>query len=570
MKQLGRPLVQYLIITVVGLLAYSNTFQVPFIFDDQTSIVENPVITDLGRFLSGAGWAYNARRFLGYLSFALNYRFGGLNVMGYHAVNLAIHIFTACLVLSLVRLVLKAPVFGRRQENAAQSAGMQPTDLVALLAALLFVAHPIQTQAVTYVVQRLASLATLFYLLALVLYAKGRLVQLRGAAPQRGGAQGRGVLYFTAALLAGGCALATKEIAFTLPGAVLLLELCFFGSRRSSKALLIILGALLAIAAGIVLAAPQPLGELISDVSARLRLQTEMPRWHYFVTQCAVIVTYLRLLIFPAGQSLDYDYPVYTSLLQPRPLASFLLLLLLFLVALYLQLQDRRAAQAGALQRPERRLIAFGLFWFFLTLSIESSLIPIEDLIFEHRMYLPSVGAFIAVAGVAALAAPRAPRAVALASCLALFLLASITWNRNLIWGDAIVFWGDVVRKAPAKARAHLNLGVALEAKERSGEAVAAFNRALSLRPGYRQAYSNLGAAYNSLEAYDQAIAVLQEGLAQYPGDPDLCNNIGISFAAKGSPEIAVSFFEAAVRLAPEVEKYRINLAVARQEAAQR
>lgn len=565
MKQLARPLVQYLIIAVLGMLAYSNTFHVPFLFDDQTSIVENPVITDLGRFLSGDGLAYNARRVVGYFSFALNYRLGGLNVVGYHTVNLAIHIVTACLVASLVRLILKSPLFRSAAEPAGEGSGPQPIDLVPLLAALLFVAHPIQTQAVTYIVQRLASLATLFYLLSLHSYTRGRLVQLAAAAPQRGGARGRAPLHFAAALVAGGLALATKEIAFTLPVVVLLFELCFFSRRRSTKPA-ILLGLLVVIAAGIMLAAPQPLGELISDVSARLRLQTEMPRWHYFVTQCAVIVTYMRLLLFPAGQNLDYDYPVYTSLLQPRPLASSLLLLLLFAVAVYLYLQDRRAAQTGALPRPERRLMAFGLFWFFLTLSIESSLIPIEDLIFEHRMYLPSVGIFIAVAGVAALAARRAPRAVALAACLALLLFAGTTWSRNLTWGDAVTFWGDVVRKAPAKARAHLNLGVALEAKERSGEAVAAFTRALSLRPGYRQAYCDLGAAYNSLEAFDQAIAVLQEGLSQFPGDPDLHNNIGISFAAKGSPETAVPFFEAAVRLAPGVEKYRLNLAMARQE----
>lgn len=569
MKQLTRPLVQYLIISVIGVLAYSNTFQVPFLFDDQTSIVENPVITDLGRFLSGEGWAYNARRVVGYFTFALNYRFGGLNVVGYHAVNLAIHIATACLLASLVRLVLRALLFRNGVEQGREGSPLQPTDLVPLVAALLFVAHPIQTQAVTYIVQRLASLATFFYLLALNLYAGGRLVQLEEAAPEMTGARGKAAVRFSAALVAGGCALATKEIAFTLPVAVLLFELCFFSSWRSTKPVAIILGALLAVAAVTILAAPQPLGELISDVGERLRLQSEVPRWHYFVTQCAVIVTYLRLLLFPAGQNLDYDYPVYTSLLQPRPFASFLLLLLLFGVAIYLYLQDRRTAQAGAAQGPERRLIAFGIFWFFVTLSIESSLIPIEDLIFEHRMYLPSVGAFLAVASVASLAARRAPRAVTVSTCLALLLLTSITWSRNLTWGDAIVFWGDVVRKAPLKARAHLNLGVALEAKERAREAAAAFSTALSLRPEYRQAYGNLGAAYNDLENFDQAIAVLQEGLRKFPGDPDLHNNLGISFAAKGAPHTAIYFFETAVRLAPAVEKYRLNLATARQEAAQ-
>lgn len=551
MKFLARPWFQLLLIALVGALAYSDTFQVPFVFDDRTSILENQAIADLGRFLAGEGLAYNARRFVGYLSFALNYRLGGLNVAGYHAVNLAIHICTAWLVAALARLALRTPAL--RRPDADDQAGTGPLALLPLLAALLFVAHPIQTQAVTYVVQRLASLATMLYLLSLVMYLRGRVAAGTGS---------RALPWFAGALLAGVAALATKEIAFTLPLALLLCELCFFemtpGRRR---ALWLSFCCLAALAAGAVLASPQPLGDLISDVSQRLRLQTDMPRAHYLLTQCTVIVTYLRLLVFPAGQNLDYDYPVFTSLLQGRVLGSALLLLMLLGLALYL-------LRKGGARRPELRLAGFGILWMFLTLSVESSLIPIEDVIFEHRMYLPSVGAFLALAAGASLVARSRPKGVAAVCAAVVLLLACVTWGRNLTWGDGVTLWQDVVVKSPAKARAHLNLGVELEAKGRYREAVASFNRALALNPDYRQAYGNLGSAYNNLEDFPQAVSILRQGLRKFPGDPDLFNNLGISYAAQGAPGAAIQFFEAAVRLAPQVEKYRLNLATARQDAA--
>lgn len=572
MKLETRHWAQYLIIALVGIMAYSNTFCVPFIFDDKTSIVENPAITDLSRFLSGEGVAYNARRFVGYLSFALNYSIGGLDVTGYHVVNLGIHIFSACLVALLLRLTLQTPLFQKPHITSGKVC-LNSLGLLPLLAALLFVAHPIQTQAVTYIVQRLASLASMFYLLSLVLYLKARLVTVLGETSSGTGNTLRsGLTCYAGALLAALCALATKEIAFTLPFAVALYELCFFDtlrSRRRALMLALIIGGVAV--AGAVIAAQQPLGELISDVSQRLRLQTEMPRWHYFLTQCTVIVTYLRLLFLPIGQNLDYDYPVYTSLLQPQVLFSCILLLLFCGLAIYLYLRVKPIVKGTLfIDRPEMRLISFGIFWFFITLSIESSVIPIEDVIFEHRMYLPSVGAFLVLASVMVLFVRSGRRGVTVFATVIVLLLASVTWGRNLTWKDGITFWTDVVEKSPSKARAHLNLGVELEAKGRSQEAIAAFGRALSLNPDYRQAYGNLGAAYNSLEAFEEAIVVLQEGLRRYPGDPDLCNNLGISFAAKGSPELAVAFFEAAVRLAPQIEKYRLNLATAQQETAQR
>jgi len=168
---LPRPLAVLFLLSLLATLIYSNTFSSPFHFDDTPNIVENPQIKDLSNFLGFSG-----SRAVGFLSFALNYHFNGLDVFGYHLVNLLIHIANGFLVYSLVLLLFKASAsdHGSQQLPTLNSQpGAAPW--IALVTALLFVSHPIQTQAVTYIVQRFASLVALFYLLTLVCYLKWRL-----------------------------------------------------------------------------------------------------------------------------------------------------------------------------------------------------------------------------------------------------------------------------------------------------------------------------------------------------------------------------------------------------------
>ena len=158
-----------LLIAVAGLLIYSNTFHVPFLWDDRTSIVENPVIKSMENFfLNAKGYEYNPRRFIGYLTFALNYFIGGLDVTGYHVVNLAVHILNALLVYTLILLTFRTPQM--KDCSLAPFSG-----LLALCASLLFVVHPLQTQAVTYIVQRMTSMAVLFYLASFIFYLLARI-----------------------------------------------------------------------------------------------------------------------------------------------------------------------------------------------------------------------------------------------------------------------------------------------------------------------------------------------------------------------------------------------------------
>ncbi|MGZ6224600.1 MAG: tetratricopeptide repeat protein, partial [Syntrophales bacterium] len=165
-RQTPWSLISVILICLMGIIAYSNSFNCSFHFDDIPTIEKNIAIRNLSNVK--AWWGFCPSRPIGYLSFALNYHFHRLDVWGYHLVNLAIHIANALLVWWLVMLTMATPLM-RAQPISRHKGAM------ALFAALLFVSHPLATKSVTYIVQRLASLATLFYLLSLALYVKGRL-----------------------------------------------------------------------------------------------------------------------------------------------------------------------------------------------------------------------------------------------------------------------------------------------------------------------------------------------------------------------------------------------------------
>ena len=573
-----RPAIHLFLIALVGFIAYSNSFHVPFFLDDEGSIINNRVIQDLDRFLSGDGYAYNPRRFLGYLSVALNYHYGGLDVTGYHAFNLAIHIITAWLVYGLARLTLQTPFFAEDDPNPAAA-------LIPLGAALLFVAHPVQTQAVTYIIQRLASLTTLFFVLSLVCYAKARLTQETsgrsfGAKP---------VLLYLLALTAAGCAMKTKEIAFTLPFVVVLYEFLFFRMTAMKKLLFLAPIALTALVIPMsLLGTGRPIGQLISDVGTLTRVDTDIPRLDYLFTQFPVIATYIRLLFLPVNQNLDYDFPIYRSLASAPVLLSLLLILALFACALFLLLRSARGNRV-------LRLISFGILWFFITLSVESSVIPIADVIYEHRVYLPSVGAFIALAALASLLLRRLrPRAAALALGVVVIALAGTTFARNQVWGSHLSFWSDVVEKSPDKARPHYNLALALDKERRPEEAFqhavmaarlepekayahnligsimaregnyeqagAALKEAIRLDPLSVGAHVNLGDVYRVTGLTQQALEQYEIALKLTPTDADIYHKIGTTHAITNDPEKAVMFLQSAASLDPRRPEYRADL----------
>ncbi|WP_162604918.1 tetratricopeptide repeat protein [Geomonas terrae] len=549
----GSAWLQLALIALVGLLAYSNTFHAPFVIDDEGSITENPVIKNLASFLfDGTGYRYNPRRFIGYLTFALNYNMGGLEVTGYHIFNTAVHLLNGAFVFLLLRLTQQTPFFKTTEEVEDAGRGIPPETLAPLIAALLFVAHPIQTQAITYVVQRFASLATLFYLASLTCYILARLRQEARVGVSRGGT----ITWYIAALLCALLAMKTKEIAFTLPLTVALYELSFFGtpSRKRLLLLLPLAATLLVVPLGL-MQSGKPLGEMLGEMDRLARETTSISRGDYLLTQFSVIVTYLRLMLIPIGQNLDYDYPVFHTLFAPRVFLSLLLLVALAGTGIYLYRRSSR--------EPWQRLAGFGIFWFFITLSVESSVIPIRDVIFEHRVYLPSVGIFCAAAALLApLLARLAPRAAAAAVGVVVLVLAVTTWQRNLVWGSAVTLWQDCAGKAPGKARPHNNLAIALLAAGRNDEAAAELKTALKLDPGNVEALRNLGAAYEKTGGVEQAISQYRAALQGNPDNKYAHYNLAVAYSKQGKTDQALSELQLALKVDPEYPDAHNNLGV--------
>jgi Flp pilus assembly protein TadD len=572
------------LVAVAAALPYARTFDVPFTLDDEPCIVRNPAVRRLAADAPAgpvASLCAPPSRALGEWTLAVNYRLGGLDPAGYHAVNLAIHVGSALLVLALAWLLQRAPALRSAEEEGP---------LLPVLAALLFAVHPLQTQAVTYVVQRYASLATMLYLLAVVLYLWHR---LRGPGAARWAA-------YLGALAATVAAMWTKEIAFTLPLALLLCEAVAFRGPwgRRGAGLVPFLATLGILPALLIDARTVSAGADAVDSALRgMASNATMSRWGYLVTQLRVTASYLRLLVLPVGQNLDHDVPLRQSLLDPAVLASLALVAGLIGLAAWVLARPRREGEAAP---AEPRVAALGILWLFLTLSVESSFVPLPDLLVEHRLYLPSVGAALSVAALASLvrrlAARRPPAGRWLLSALAMpvLALAAATAARNEVWRDEIRLWEDVAAKSPAKARVRLELGRLYLEAGRLGEAEEALREAIRLAPrdpapwstlgvvlrragrpadaleSYRQAralgpdradvHYNMGLVLAGERRLDEAIAELSTASRLQPGSAEMRNALGTALAQAGRLDEAEAAFRDALRIDPSHAGARRNL----------
>jgi len=576
-KSLAPPdsaLFALIVIAAVGLAVYSNTFHVPFQFDDPSNISGKPYVKDIGRFFDpsdfNADSSYIMRRVV-YFTFAVNYWLHRTDVAGYHIVNITIHLINAFLVYFLVILTFRTPYFrgrgsGTRNEETGPS-------FIALFTALLFVSHPIQTQAVTYIVQRLASLATLFYLLSLVMYIRSRL------ASQKAGK----LTGYVFSLLSAVLAMESKEIAFTLPVVIALYEFMFFTGAVKKRVLSLIPFLLTMLIIPMQLTGlGKPTGDVIGDVSDAMRVGTPLSRWDYLFTQFRVIVTYIRLLFFPLNQNLDYDYPTYHSFFTPPVFLSFLFLVSLFGGAMYLLYKSRQGAIGngswgkGSSSSPSPyhlspiacyRLISFGIFWFFITLSVESSVIPIADVIYEHRLYLPSTGFFIAVVTMAFLVRDRLgaekKKAIIIALIAFVVILSVLGYHRNRVWRSEVVLWEDVVRKSPGKARAYNGLGLSYKNEGNLDKAFVNFRRAVEIDPYYAVAYNGLGTVYFAKNLPVRALEEFTRALALEPDNVIFMNNRGLAYAAIGEFDKAIAVYLEAIELEPFYAEAHHNLGFA-------
>jgi tetratricopeptide (TPR) repeat protein len=533
-----KPAVGIILIMLAGLFAYANSFTVPFLLDDYPNIVENPLIRNFSFFFNPSPEDDRAlphavnlgkdTRVIGYLTFAVNYRLNGLAVTGYHIVNVSIHILNALLVYLIVLLTFRTPKMSGQELSPHSS-------YIALFAALMFVSHPIQTQAVTYVVQRFASLATFLCLLSGFFYIRSRLASSEGQS---------GKLFYACALVSMLMAMLTKEIAFPVPMLIVAYEFMFFREpvRRKLSYLLPML-----LPMGVIpwlLLGGNASGDIMQQLQGATTLDPVLSRAEYLLTQLRVVLTYKRLLFLPVNQNIDYDYPIPGSFLEPAVFLSFLLVCGTLILGLFL-LHKSRGSEPGL------RVTAYGIFWFYATLSVESSFIPITDVIFEHRVYLPSTGAFIALAsGIVLLIKKWTARRQDIAF-IALFLipvfLVIATHERNGVFNSGVSLWEDTARKSPGNARVRHNLGIAYhEAGYPSGRSLEEMLKAVELDPSYYPAYVDIGNMYLLRGALDEAIRNYEAALAIEPNIRKAYHNLGLAYEKKGLEEKAESYFRKA------------------------
>lgn len=483
-----------------------------------------------------------------------------LSVKGYHLFNFLVHLLTSILIYFFVINTFNTP-------HLKNSHLKQYDKIISCFSALIFSVHPIQTQAVTYIIQRFSSLATFFYLLSIVFYIKWRLIQ-EDPIPKSN--KLKTSFFYLLCLLSIIMAMKTKEIAFTLPIIIILYEFFFFEGNIKKRILNLLPIILTILIIPLSLIKFSKSGTIaVSDFSEITRLETEISRWDYLLTQFRVIVTYIRLMLFPVNQNLDYDYPLYRSFFCPEVLLSFFFLLLIFSFSIFLLIRYRK-------KTPHTLLISFGIFWFFITLSVESSIIPILDLIYEHRLYLPSIGfiisfcvSFFSIANLYKRKASVKNLAIVILIIFCI-ILTVLTYKRNQIWSSNISLWEDVVKKSPNKTRPHYNLGTVYMEKyfnEKSeillNKAIEEFKIALKLNPKHAGAYNNLGNAYIFKGVLDKAIESYKNSLKINPNNIDAIGNMGNIYLYQGLIDKAIECYSTVIKAKPNNINAHFNLALA-------
>ena len=512
------------IIVLAALGAYHNSFSGPFIFDDINSLPENSHIRQLWPIWetvrAGPGTTVAGRPVLS-LSFALNYQISGLEVWSYHAVNLAVHILAALTLFGIVRRTLLCEKPRVRFGKASFS--------LALICALSWMLHPLQTSSVTYIVQRAESLMGLLYLLSLY-------------CAMRGFSSTNRLRWYTLAILACALGMGVKEVMVTAPLMVLLYDRIFVS--RSFKeifnrrwGLYVGLATTWLIFGGLAFSAPR--GNSVGFGVPGLTCI------EYAMTQCKIIVSsYLKLSFWPWPLVFDYGWPMVRSFAHVVPHALVLIAMLIAtLVAL-------------------RYWPSWGFLgvWFFVILAPSSSFLPIlTEVAAEHRMYLPLAAIVVAVVVGGYLVLTRCAKlghvlGYVLAAVVIMFL-GPLSFERNYDYASAVSIWQATVSDCPSNFRAWNNLGIEYKAKGAFEQAIGSYNQAIALYSAYTKPYHNKGNVYAARGEHDRAILDYNKAIKLDQNYVNAYNSRGSSYLAKGEINLAIRDFDKVVALSPKDAK---------------
>jgi tetratricopeptide (TPR) repeat protein len=580
MSFLRKHFLPLLLLTLGVTLIYSNSLDGEFQYDDlQITDRPNLHVTELNiESLKGTlYWTPNQKRIyrpLPCLTLGLNYYFGRENPFGYNIVNITIHILCSIAVYIFLQTLLSIP--GIRPYFAAKHRYE-----IAVIATFLFAFHPIQTNVVTYIIQRMTSMAALFYIISVTGYIFFRMQTLKSGK----GTFIRKYAGLLIAIISGTCSFLSKENAAFLPIAILLVDYLFFYNlfdedqkkklkRIYAVSIFLLLAVIAYAGTGRIMGYIHGYGH--RDFSLIERLLTE-PRIVFF---------YIYLLFIPnvGLLNLNHDILISKSIVNPPDTLIALLGIVLFVITAFVS-------------RKKYNLFSFVIVWYLGNLIIESTIISLE-LIYEHRTYLPGVLVFFLMSFCLVYVSTKIlknKKAILLTSFL-LILYGNGTYLRNFVFSTPFSLWYDVVQKSPNLARAHANLGKAymdlgyyLEAKEElekavkikpdmieplvnlgnlcfdklemKDEAMALFKRAQRLDSESILGRMALGGAYFKLKEYKMAEHYFDVVVKRLNFFVPAINNLGVVKVRLEKKDEAIDVFQYGIRMDPTYEKLYLNLA---------
>ena len=536
---MNRARIYSLLIPAATLLAYANSFSGPFTFDDLRWTEANPHIRHLWPLwnaLQAPQDAPGTGRPVVCLTLALNYAVSGLDPWSYHLANLVIHASAALVLFGIVRRTLQGPRL--RDRFGTQANGL------AAAVAVCWAIHPLQTESVTYIIQRMESLMGLFFLLTLYCVIRGH------DSPRRS------ECWYATAVLCCALGMGSKETMVIAPIIVLLYDRIFLADswtevwkKRSvfyaglAATWLILISLVIVNNAG----------------GGRLMGSPAVSWWRYAKSQFGAIAHYLRLTFWPDTLCLDYGWQV-----SPLP-RSWKAIGVLLVVGL-------AAATGWALANVPP--VGFLGAWFFLTLAPTSSVVPIQDMVAERRMYLPlaavvTLTVIAAWNGLSTLSRRFKLTPTTLRWVFFTLIAGALAWRtaqRNEDYHSEIAIWTDTTRQRPQNGRAWVWLGSSYFKAGRFDSAVACFERAIELLPTYSwvrgMAFANLGNVRFAQGRYRDAITHLSEALRLNPNDADAHNNLARALRKVGDREQAMVHFRTAIRLKPDYALAHYNMSL--------
>ncbi|MFH1622716.1 MAG: tetratricopeptide repeat protein [Candidatus Omnitrophota bacterium] len=525
------------LIIAACLASYFNTLFFDFVWDDNIFIVPNPYMKSfkfLPKFLSKDFWNIGVfkwssgyyRPFLA-ASFMWDHKLWGINPFGYHLTNLIFHILCCILIFLIVELLIN----NRK---------------IALFSSLIFSVHPVHTEAVSFISGRVDVIPPALFLLSIFYFFRF--------------ANNKRIFFYLFSLLSFSAALLTKEMAVTLPVIIICLDY-FFLSKQDAKGvfknfLRLHLGFFVILALYFI-ARFNFIGKLFIATQYGINFPNgTQPFWRLF-TVIKILAIYLRLLFFPYGLKVQYNFPAANSFFEPEVLIGSSIILLL----IYLVIKNRK-------RNP---ILSFSILWFFITILPVSNIIPQGNIFAERYVYLPSVGYCIAIALLFNWLLTKNiktdlfnwKKSLYVLFFLLILALGRVTYERNKVWENEFTLWYDAVQKEPQSPKTHANLARVYYDANLLDEAMKEIRIALQIRQTYSYDLLNgLGCIYMKKKDWDQAILAFELAIETSPERELAYNGLGIAYVRKGKAcKEAIELFHKALEKNPYFDWARYNLA---------